>query len=175
MSKTFFFSWGNAVTFGQHLCWKTSVQISWDILTWELRISVQSRLFPPSFLELEHPKDHVPQLSPQEVASSGGGWPGAFQHRLVQHMWMVCAVKHFEPETKPFTPQWSASHSYSTHLVVVPVGDGIGLNSSFLHLKQDPDGQDGLAVLSTQLQQHAVTHLGQETPGRQPQDCALSL
>lgn len=88
---------------------------------------------------------------------------------------MACAVEHFETQTKPFTPGWRALHANSTHLVVVAVGDGIGLNSSFLHLKQDPDGQDGLTVLSTQLQQHAVTHLGQETPGLQPQDCALSL
>lgn len=47
------------------------------------------------------------------------------------------------------------------HLVVVAVGDGIGLDPGLLHLKEDPDGQDWLAVLSTQLQQHTVTHLGQ--------------
>lgn len=53
----------------------------------------------------------------------------------------------------------------NTHLVVVPIGDGIGLNSSFLHLKQHSHSQDWLAVLSTQLQQHTVTNLGQKTQG----------
>lgn len=46
------------------------------------------------------------------------------------------------------------------HLVVVAVGDGIGLNASFLHLEEDLHSQDWLAVLSTQLQQHTVAHLG---------------
>lgn len=46
------------------------------------------------------------------------------------------------------------------HLVVVAIGDGIGLNTSFLHLEEDLHRQDWLAVLSTQLQQHTVTHLG---------------
>lgn len=46
------------------------------------------------------------------------------------------------------------------HLVVVAIGDGVGLNPSFLHLEEDPYSQDWLAVLSTQLQQHTVTHLG---------------
>lgn len=49
----------------------------------------------------------------------------------------------------------------SFYLVVVAIGDGIGLNASFLHLEEDPDSQDWLAVLSTQLQQHTVTNLGQ--------------
>lgn len=50
----------------------------------------------------------------------------------------------------------------STHLVIVPICDSIGLNSSFLHLKQHPHSQDWLAVLSTQLQQHTVTNLGEK-------------
>lgn len=50
----------------------------------------------------------------------------------------------------------------STHLVIVPICDSIGLNSSLLHLKQHPHSQDWLAVLSTQLQQHTVTNLGEK-------------
>lgn len=45
------------------------------------------------------------------------------------------------------------------YLVVVAVRDGVGVNSSLLHLKQDSDGQDRLAILATQLHQHPVTHL----------------
>jgi len=56
-------------------------------------------------------------------------------------------------------------HWKSAHLVVVPVGDGVGLNTSFLHLKQHPYCEDWLAILPTQLQQHSVAHLGQRTPG----------
>lgn len=50
----------------------------------------------------------------------------------------------------------------STHLVIVPICDSIGLDSSLLHLKQHPHSQDWLAVLSTQLQQHTVTNLGEK-------------
>lgn len=49
----------------------------------------------------------------------------------------------------------------STHLIIVPIGDGIGLDSSLFHLKQHFYSQDGLAILATQLQQHTVAHLGQ--------------
>lgn len=45
------------------------------------------------------------------------------------------------------------------YLVVVAIGDGIGVNSSLLHLKQDPHCQHRLAVLSTQLHENPVTHL----------------
>lgn len=58
-------------------------------------------------------------------------------------------------------PMQTADGEECAHLVVVAVGDGIGLNPCFLHLEEDPDGQDWLAVLSAQLQQHAVAHLGQ--------------
>lgn len=61
------------------------------------------------------------------------------------------------------------------HLVVVAVGDGIGLKAGFLHLKQHSDGQDWLAVLSTQLQQHTVTHLVKETSGFKNLDGELYL
>lgn len=36
-----------------------------------------------------------------------------------------------------------------THLVVITISDGIGLDPSLFHLKQDPNSQDGLAVLTT--------------------------
>lgn len=45
------------------------------------------------------------------------------------------------------------------YLVIVAVCDGVGVNSSLLHLEQDPDGQDRLSILSTQLHQNPVTHL----------------
>lgn len=45
------------------------------------------------------------------------------------------------------------------YLVIVAVRDGIGVNSSLLHLEQDSDSQDRLAILPTQLHQHPVTHL----------------
>lgn len=45
------------------------------------------------------------------------------------------------------------------YLVVVAVSDGIGVDSGLLHLKEDPDRQDRLAILSTQLHQNPVTHL----------------
>lgn len=51
-----------------------------------------------------------------------------------------------------------------THLVVVAIGDGIGLNSSLFHLEQHLHCQNRLAVLTTQLQQYTVTHLRQENP-----------
>ena len=46
------------------------------------------------------------------------------------------------------------------HLVVVAVGDGVGVDPGLFHLKEDPDGQDRLPVLTTQLHQHPVAHLG---------------
>lgn len=45
------------------------------------------------------------------------------------------------------------------YLVVVAVSDGVGVNTGLLHLKQDPDCQDRLAILSTQLHQYPVTDL----------------
>lgn len=45
------------------------------------------------------------------------------------------------------------------YLVVVAVSDGIGVDSGLLHLKEDPDCQDRLAILSTQLHQNPVTDL----------------
>lgn len=39
--------------------------------------------FSSCLLELKHSKQHIPQLPPQEVASSGGGRPGALQDSLV--------------------------------------------------------------------------------------------
>lgn len=45
------------------------------------------------------------------------------------------------------------------YLVVVSICDGIGLDSSFLHLKEDSDCQDRLSILSTQLHQHPVADL----------------
>lgn len=128
-------------------------------VTWKLRISVRSLLFFPCLLELKHTEDHVPQLTPQEVASSGGGGPGALQHRLNQkHDHMV--TKLFNSET--FFIAYRLWVWFITHLVVVPICDSIGLNSSFFHLKQHPNSQDRLAVLATQLQQHTVTHLEQK-------------
>lgn len=53
---------------------------------------------------------------------------------------------------------WVSSCSF-LYLVIVAVCDGIGVNSSLLHLEQDSDSQDRLAILSTQLHQHPVTHL----------------
>ena len=57
-----------------------------------------------------------------------------------------------------FTHTHTHTHT-GTYLVVVSVRDGVGLDSRLLHLKQDPDGQDGLAVLPAQLHQHPVAHL----------------
>lgn len=45
------------------------------------------------------------------------------------------------------------------YLVVVAVGDGVGGDSRLLHLQKNPDGEDRLAVLTTQLHQDPVTHL----------------
>lgn len=45
------------------------------------------------------------------------------------------------------------------YLVIIAIRDGIGMNSSLLHLEQDSHSQDRLAILSTQLHQHTVTHL----------------
>lgn len=45
------------------------------------------------------------------------------------------------------------------YLVVVAISDGIGVDSSLLHLKEDPDGQDRLTILSTELHQHPVADL----------------
>ncbi len=61
----------------------------------------------------------------------------------------VCRIKlnHFH-----FKSLW-------LYLVVVAVSDGIGMDSSLLHLKQDSDCQHRLAILSTQLHQHPVTDL----------------
>lgn len=44
-------------------------------------------------------------------------------------------------------------------LVVVTVGDGVGCDSSLLHLQHDSDGEDGLTVLTAQLHQDPVTNL----------------
>lgn len=45
------------------------------------------------------------------------------------------------------------------HLVVVAIGDGVGVHAGLLHLKEDPHCQDGLSILSTQLHQHPVADL----------------
>lgn len=45
------------------------------------------------------------------------------------------------------------------YLVVVAVSDGVGVHSSLLHLKEDPDCEDRLSVLTTQLHQDPVTDL----------------
>ena len=44
-------------------------------------------------------------------------------------------------------------------LVVVSVGDGVGCDSSLLHLQQDSDCEDRLTVQTTQLHQDPVTNL----------------
>lgn len=45
------------------------------------------------------------------------------------------------------------------HPVVVSIGYGIWLYSGFLHLKKNPDSQNRLSILPTQLHQDPVTHL----------------
>lgn len=131
-----------------------------NVVTWKLCISVGSLLLPPCLLELEDTKDHVPQFPPQKVASSGGGGPRALQHRLnqdsstSQHVWS-------KNNQTLHQIQFTVCANNKTHLVIVPICYCIGLNSCLLHLKQHPDSQDRLAVLTTQLQQNTVTHLGQ--------------
>lgn len=64
---------------------------------------MQSRLFSPRLFELEHSEEHVPQLAPQEVASSGRRGPGALQHSLMQQTQAVNNMVLLW--TEPFTSQ----------------------------------------------------------------------
>lgn len=56
---------------------------------------MQRWLFSSRLFELKHSEEHVPQLPPQEVASSGGGRPGALQDSLV-HQTQAVINKWFE-------------------------------------------------------------------------------
>lgn len=48
---------------------------------------------------------------------------------------------------------------HTLYLVIVTIRYGVGVDSSLLHLKEDPHRQDRLPILSTQLHQHPVADL----------------
>ena len=76
------------------------------------------------------------------------------------------------PVARPAVTISSHAHAHThtgTYLVVISVRDGVGLDSRLLHLEQDPDGQDGLAVLPAQLHQHPVAHLKPATEVSTPE------
>lgn len=41
---------------------------------------------------MEHTQDDIPQLSPQKVASSGAGGPGALQNRLEKEKFIQYSI-----------------------------------------------------------------------------------
>ena len=49
--------------------------------------------------------------------------------------------------------------TYQDCLVVVSVGDGVGVRARAAHLEEDLDGEHGLRVRAAQLHHHAVADL----------------
>lgn len=72
---------------------------------------------------------------------------------------------------------------FKTHLVVVAIGDGIGVDASLLHFEEHPDCQHRLPILPTQLHENPVAHLqthtcepwAPSTAGPQPHGLLLQL
>ena len=44
-------------------------------------------------------------------------------------------------------------------LVVVAVGNGVRVNATALHFKEDFDSQDGFVVFTAKLQHHSIANL----------------
>lgn len=59
---------------------------------------------------------------------------------------------------------------FRAYLVVVAIGDGVGVDASLLHFEEHPDCQHRLPVLPAQLHEHPVAHL-QTHAAVSPQHC----
>lgn len=116
--------------------------------------------------ELSRSNDDVSEFSPQDGGVTSGGRPSSFKHCLL--------LQDNLQATSLFINKWSILKIFTcnldfsintvfwcllTNLVVVAIGDGVGLDIGPLHLIQDFDSHDRLVVETTQLKHHTITHL----------------